>query len=48
MPAAVSSGGSFEASAAPGGVVALLSVADRELVDRLRAGDERAFLGLVE
>jgi len=49
MPAAVSSGGSFEGfTGAPGGVVALLSAADRELVDRLRAGDERTFLGLVE
>jgi RNA polymerase sigma-70 factor, ECF subfamily len=49
MPAAVSSGGSFEKlEAPPGGSASTLSAEDRGLVDRLRSGDERTFLGLVE
>ena len=49
MPAAVSSGGSFEEPDAPqGGALSLLSAEDRALVERLRAGDERTFLEVVE
>ena len=49
MPAAVSSGGSFEEPDAPqGGALSLLSAEDRALVERLRAGDEPTFLAMVE
>jgi len=49
MPAAVSSGGPFDApDGAPGAALAMLSPEDRALVERLRAGDERTFLGMVE
>ena len=48
MPAAVSSGGPFEEPAGPLGGSSTLSAEDRELVERLRAGDEGAFLATVE
>ncbi|RPH71470.1 MAG: RNA polymerase sigma factor [Myxococcaceae bacterium] len=49
MPAAVSSGGSFgEPEGPPGGSISTLSPEDRDLVDRLRSGDEPTFLALVE
>ena len=49
MPAAVSSGGSFgEPEGPPGGSISTLSPEDRDLVDRLRSGDESTFLALVE
>jgi len=49
MPAAVSSGGPYEApEGAPGGALATLSPEDRALVERLRSGDERTFLTMVE
>src|SRR5512138_848132 len=49
MPAAVSSGGSFEEpEGARGGSAPALSAEDRLLVDRLRSGDERTFLSTVE
>jgi len=49
MPAAVSSGGSFEQpEAAQDGPLSLLSPEDRALVEHLRSGDERTFLSLVE
>src|SRR6516165_7856964 len=48
MPAAVSSGGSFEEPAGPASGGSTLSPEDRELVERLRAGDEGAFLATVE
>lgn len=49
MPAAVSSGGPFEEpEATQGGALSLLSPEDRALVERLRSGDERTFLTLVE
>jgi RNA polymerase sigma-70 factor, ECF subfamily len=48
MPAAVSSGGPHVPDGAQGGALALLSAEDRALVERLRAGDERTFLTMVE
>ena len=48
MPAAVSSGGPVEEPEATQGPLALLSPEDRALVERLRSGDERTFLALVE
>ena len=49
MPAAVSTGGPFESpDAAQGGVLSSLSAEDHALIERLRSGDERAFLTLVE
>lgn len=49
MQAAVSSRGPHdEPDATHGGALALLSPEDRALVDRLRSGDERAFLTVVE
>jgi RNA polymerase sigma-70 factor (ECF subfamily) len=49
MPAAVSSGGSFgEPEGPPGGSISTLSHEDRDLVERLRSGDEPTFLALVE
>src|SRR5689334_11218148 len=48
MPAAVSSGGPHVPDEAQGGALALLSAEDRALVERLRAGDERTFLAMVE
>jgi len=49
MPAAVSSGGPHEShDATQGGVLSALSVEDQTLVERLRSGDERAFLAVVE
>jgi RNA polymerase sigma-70 factor, ECF subfamily len=49
MPAPVSSGDSFEAPDGPQvHPLPLLSAEDRALVERLRSGDERAFLGVVQ
>ncbi len=49
MPAAVSSGGpADEPDATQGGALSVLSPEDREAVERLRSGDERTFLFLVE
>src|SRR5215813_10274865 len=49
MPAAVSSGGPYDApDGTPGAALAMLSPEDRVLVERLRSGDERTFLGMVE
>jgi RNA polymerase sigma-70 factor, ECF subfamily len=49
MPAAVSSGGSFgEREGRPDGSASTLSAEDRNLVERLRSGDEATFLALVE
>jgi len=49
MPAAVSSGGPYDVpEGAQGGALAMLSAEDRGLVERLRSGDERTFLTMVE
>ena len=49
MPAAVSSGGSFgEPGGLSGGSASTLSAEERNLVERLRSGDEATFLSLVE
>ena len=49
MPAAVSSGGPYDApDGAHGGALAILSPEDRAVLERLRSGDERAFLAMVE
>src|SRR5215469_18176642 len=49
MPAAVSSGGPYDTpDGAQGGALAMLSLEDRALVERLRSGDERTFLTVVE
>jgi RNA polymerase sigma-70 factor (ECF subfamily) len=49
MPAAVSSGGPCDVpDEAQDGVLAALSPEDRALVERLRSGDERTFLTMVE
>ena len=49
MPAEVSSGGPYDLpDEAQGGALATLSPEDRALVERLRSGDERTFLAMVE
>jgi RNA polymerase sigma-70 factor, ECF subfamily len=49
MPAAVSSGGPYDApGGAHGGALGVLSPEEQVLVERLRSGDERTFLGMVE